>query len=76
MVSWPYGNVNEAKHEVIREIDRLIGGSASRNNLARQKQLIRLLMVIDAVRSMSCNMSADRYLQVINQIQQMEKEIK
>lgn len=70
-----YGNVTESQHEIVDEINRLIGPAASRVTLIRLKQLMRLQLTIDAVRRISNKMSPDRYLKVLGQMEQMLKEI-
>jgi hypothetical protein len=70
-----HGNVLESQHEIAAEANRLIGPVASRAALARMKQLMRLQLTIDAVRRMSNKMSPDRYMKVMERIEQMLKEI-
>ena len=70
-----YGNVTESQHEIAEQINWLIGPTAARVAAVRIGQLMRLQLTIDAVRRMSNKMSPDRYLKVLDKLDQMLKEI-
>jgi len=74
-INSPHGNVTETIHEIHEEINKLIGHIPAKANLERQVKFIELLSAIDEVREMSGSKSGDWYLNAVNKLQQIYKEI-
>ena len=68
-------NFPEQNWEIVEILEKLVGSSASRNNLSRQRMLINLGDAVKAVQKSSHMMSADSYLRTINQLERLFRGI-